>query len=190
MSETQPVIAAVVRTHVENAAFFWAQRDTLAAEDPPDTEAIAFVDARLEANLDALRIAGAAVWPFIIEAFEAFPEKGELFVLTHRALETGDARRLEQAVAFARVCDDGTRGLCGAFEWLPPKVTAAVVRDWVDSGDSARTEAALAAMIAHGGHPGDRLERLMRNGSDTVRRMAASFASRPGRPDATVTGGD
>ena len=116
MSDMQTVIVAVIREHVENAAFFWAQRDTLAAEDPPDTEAVAFVDARLEANLDALRIAGPAVWPLIIAAMETFPEKGELFVLTHRALETGDGKRLNQAVAFAR------------FEVAPPHIVGLVVQ--------------------------------------------------------------
>ncbi|MFO1138040.1 MAG: hypothetical protein U1E41_03015 [Paracoccus sp. (in: a-proteobacteria)] len=176
----QPVIAFVVREQVENAAFFWAQRDTLAAEDPSDTDTIAFIDGRLEANLDALRIAGNAAWPFIITAFETFPEKGELFVMTHHALETGDAKRLEQAVGFARVATDGARGLCGAFEWLPPSVTAPVVRIWIDSGDRIRTEAALAAIIAHGGNPGDRLERLMRDGSDRIREMAAILVARAG----------
>lgn len=176
----QTVIVAVIREHVENAAFFWAQRDTLAAEDPPDTEAVAFVDARLEANLDALRIAGPAVWPLIIAAMETFPEKGELFVLTHRALETGDGKRLNQAVAFARMDDDSCRGLCGAFEWLPPKITAPVVRDWIDSGDGIRIRAALSALIAHGGDPGDRLEHLLRHDSDEVRKLAEILATRPG----------
>ena len=178
----QTVIAAVIREHVENAAFFWAQRDTLAAEDPPDTEAITVVDARLEANLDALRIAGPTVWPLIIAALEAFPEKGELFVLTHRALETGDAKRLNQAVAFARMDDDSCRGLCGAFEWLSPRITAPVVRDWIDSGDGIRVRAALSALIAHGGDPGDRLERLLRHESEEVRKLAQILAARPSFP--------
>lgn len=179
MTETRPVIGAIVREHVENAAFFWAQRDTMAAEDLPDAEAIAFVDSRLEANLDALRIAGAAAWPFIIDAFEDFPEKGELFIMTHHALETGDARRLDQAVAFAGAARDGPRGLCGAFEWLPPKVTAAVVRDWIDAADPIRIEAAVAALAAHGGTPGDRLPRLLNHPDARIRAVAGRFRQAP-----------
>ena len=58
------IIPDVVREHVELAAFQWAQRDTLAHADPPAApEVIAGIDARLEANLDAIRIAGAAAWP-------------------------------------------------------------------------------------------------------------------------------
>ena len=171
------IVPDVVREHVELAAFQWAQRDTLAAEDAPDTKAIVFVDGRLEANLDALRIAGAAAWPFIIDAFETYPEKGELFVTAFLALETGDAKRLKQAAAFARVADGGPRGLCGAFEWLPPKVTAPVVREWIDSPDPIRIEAALSALLAHGGHPGDRLLRLLRHEDLSIRSAATGFSA-------------
>jgi len=169
------IVAPVVREHVEAAAFQWAQRDTLSHDDPVDEVAVAWVDARLEANLDAIRIAGTAAWSFIIDAFETYPEKGELFVTSFLALETGDEKRLEQAVAFARVADGGARGLCGAFEWLPPKVTAPVVREWIDSPDPIRIEAALSALLAYGGHPGDRLPQLIDHSSDRVRSVAARW---------------
>jgi hypothetical protein len=172
------IVPEVVREHVELAAFQWAQRDTLAAEDLPDTEAIAFVDGRLEANLDALRIAGAAAWPFIIDAFETYPEKGELFVTAFHAIETGDAKRIEQAVCFARVAHGGPRGLCGAFEWLPPKVTATLVRDWIDRSDPIRIEAALSALLAHDGHPGDRLEGFLAHYNLAVVEIAGRFTAK------------
>jgi hypothetical protein len=169
------IVTDVVREHVELAAFQWAQRDTLAAEDLPDAEAIAFVDGRLAANLDALRIAGAAAWPFIIDAFETYPEKGELFVTAFHAIETGDTKRIEQAVCFARVADGGPRGLCGAFEWLPPWASRELVREWIDSSDPIRVEAALSALLSHGGHPGQRLTRLLGHESGRVRLVAARW---------------
>lgn len=175
------IVPEVVREHAETAAFQWAQRDTLAAEDPPDLEAIAHVDARLEAHLDALRIAGAAAWPFVIEAFETYPEKGELFVTAFLALETGDARRLEQAAAFARIADGGARGLCGAFEWLPPQVTREVVRGWIDTEEPVKCTAALAALAAHRVDPGTRLPRLLQHGDESVRAAAGKLAALLGR---------
>ena len=169
------IVPAVVREHAELAAFQWAQRDTLSQEDPPDAGVIAGIDKRLEANLDVLRIAGAAAWPFVLDQFEEYPEKGELFVVAIRALETADARRLDQALAFARTAVDGTRGLCGAFAWLPPETTAAVVRDWLDATDPVKIEAALAALSAHGANPGDRLKRLMRHDSNAVRKALSAW---------------
>jgi len=171
------IIAPIVREHVEAAAFQWAQRDTLSREDPIDEEALAWVDAQLEANLDAIRIAGAAAWSFIIDAFETYPEKGELFVTAFLALETGDEKRLEQAVAFARVADGGARGLCGAFEWLPPSVTAPVVREWIEAADPVKIEASLSALTAHAGHPGEELERLVSHESENVRKAAKKLAN-------------
>ena len=172
MMTSSLIIAPIVREHVEAAAFQWAQRDTLSREDPVDEEAVAWVDARLEANLDAIRIAGAAAWPFIIDAFETYPEKGELFVTAFLALETGDDKRLEQAAAFARVADGGARGLCGAFEWLLPTVTGPVVRKWVDADDPVKIEAALSALAVHGGDPGDRLVRFLSHETRSVRAVA------------------
>lgn len=171
-----PIVADVVREHVEAAAFQWAQRDTLSQEDPVDTEALASVDRRLEANLDGIRIAGAAAWPFIIDAFETYPEKGELFVTTFLAIETGDRKRLDQAAAFAKVANDGSRGLCGAFEWLPPKVTAETVREWIDAVEEVKIEAALSAIVAHGGTLGNRLPDLLNHRSEQIRAIAQKFS--------------
>jgi len=179
----RPIVEPVVREHVELAAFFWAQRDTLLQEDLPDREAVAAVDARLEANLDALRIAGEAAWPFIVRAFETFPEKGELFVAAVRAVETGDARRIEQAVGFARVAEDGPRGLCGAFEWLPPRTTRDLVQDWVHASDPIKGEAAVAALRAHGADPGPLLQRLLAHEARGVRAAACGLAAALGRQD-------
>ena len=181
---TRQIIPDIVREHVELAAFQWAQRDTLAAEDPPDTEAIAFVDGRLEANLDALRIAGAAAWPFIVSAFESFPERGELFVAAVHAIETCDADRIEQAVRFARSPADGPRGFCAAFEWLPPKVTRNLVRKWIRASDPVRCEAAVAAFAAHGADPGDLLPHLLAHPGPRVRIAACRLAAALHRQDA------
>lgn len=171
------IVTDVVREHVERAAFQWAQRDSLSMEDEPDPEAIEWVDTQLEANLDAITIAGAAAWPFVIDAFETYPEKGELFLTTYLALVTSDKKRLTQALRFANVAEDGPKGLCGAFAWLPPSITAPVVREWIDSDDPTKLEAALTALVAHGGHPGDRLAGLLAHSSTRVRGVAKTWAN-------------
>ena len=126
------IVPDVVREHAELAALpVGAARYPVPGETHQDPAVIARIDRRLEANLDGLRIAGAAAWPFIIDQYEDYPEKGELFVVAVMALEQQDERRIAQAVAFARNGEHGTRGLCGAFEWLPPKITAPLVRTWM-----------------------------------------------------------
>jgi uncharacterized protein (TIGR02270 family) len=184
MQDATDIVEPVLREHVEMAAFQWAQRDTLLQEDPPDLDAVATVDARLEANLDGIRIAGKAAWPFIIDAFETYPEKGELFVTAFHAIETEDAKRIEQAVCFARVAEEGPRGLCGAFEWLPPAATRDHVRNWIHSTDPIRCEAAIAACAAHGADPGELLPRLLAHPGAGPRAASCSLAATFGRQDA------
>lgn len=177
------IVADVVREHAALAAFFWAQRDTLAQDDPPpDPAVIAGIDKRLEANLDGLRIAGTAAWRFIIEQYEDYPEKGELFVAAVTAIEQGDERRIEQLVQLSRTFSNA-RGLCGAFEWLPPKVSAPVVRAWIDAANPIKAEAAIAAFCAHGADPGDHLPRLLDHAAPRVRTAAARLAAVRGRGD-------
>ena len=179
------IVEFVVRDHAEAAAFQWAQRDTLADEDPPDTEAIADVDTRLVANLDGLAIAGAAAWPALITAFEDFPEKGELFALTHHALARGEPRRLDKALGFARAAaPEAQRGFFGAFEWLPPAKTGATVRAWLHASGAVKCEAALSALIAHRADPGDLLAGLLRHPHPGPRAAAARLAGALGRTDA------
>ncbi len=69
--------------------------------------------------------------------------------MTFFALEAGDAKRLEQAARFAHVAEDGARGLCGAFEWLPPSMTAPVVKAWISASDQIKVAGAQAAISAH-----------------------------------------
>ena len=187
------IIPDVVREHVELAAFQWAQRDTLAHADPPAApEVIAGIDARLEANLDAIRIAGAAAWPFVIDAFESYPEKGELFVAGFLALETGDEKRLEQAVNFARGQADRGRGLVGAFRWLPPDRNAGRVRAWLDDPDAMKRALAVGrAGRVRGGRPGParpapRRPRRLGAGGE----LPAGGAGRAARPGRAAAGAD
>ena len=177
------IIPEVVREHVELAAFQWAQSDTLAEGDPPATAAVlAGIAARLEANLDAIRIAGGAAWPFVIEAFETWPEKGELFVMGFLALETGDERRIEQAVNFARTQGDHGRGLVGAFRWLPAERNAAPGCGRPDDADPLKRALAVGVLAAFGAD-GEWVARLLGDADPWVRAESCRWAGLVGRRD-------
>lgn len=187
MDEQNNIVDFVVREHVELAAFLWTQHDYLATEDPPDRAALATVDARLEANLDALRVAGTAAWPLIENAYDTYPEKGELFLFAYRAVETGDRDRIAQAVELARLADGGGRGLDGAMEWLPPAVSGPLVRDWLGQSDPIRCRAAIAALTAHKADPGTRLPGLLTHAAPEVRAAACKLTAALGRKDMLAT---
>lgn len=141
------------------------------------------VDARLEANLDALRIAGASAWPMIETAYDTYPEKGELFLFAYRAAETGDSARMAQAVEWAGSTDGAGRGLDGALEWLPPAVSGPLVRDWLNLTDPIRCGAAIAALTAHRADPGARLPALLGHAAPEIRAAACKLTAALGRKD-------
>lgn len=171
----RPIVIDVLRQHAELAAFLWAQRDTLCQADPVDPNVIAGIDKRLEANLDALRIAGEAAWPFILQQYEDFPEKGELFVAGFFAIDRSDFERIDQVLQFGRESSEAA-GLVGALAWLPAGKIGSLVRHWIASADAFKRLLAVSACVAHGVDPKGRLQLLMRDGDVRVRAKAYELA--------------
>lgn len=179
----RPIVADIVRQHAEQAAFFWAQRDTLLMDDPPDLPIVAGVDGRLEANLDGLRIAGPAAWPFVVAAYEDFPEKGELFLYTWLAIEQSDGRRVVEAVRLGRQSGDDARGLVGALAWHKPETIAPLVRDWISAQDAFERFLGVSACLGHCVDPKLMLTRLVCDPDARVRAVSLRLAGRLRRVD-------
>lgn len=181
--EQRRIVPDVVRQHAEQVAFFWAQRDTLMEDDPPDLHVVAGVDRRLEANLDGLRIAGPAAWPFVVAAYEDFPEKGELFLYGWMAIEQNDDRRVAEAVEFGRQSQDDARGLVGALAWHKPVTIASLVRDWIGAPDAFKRFLGISACLGHGVDPKQMLARLVRDPDTRVRATSLRLAGKLKRAD-------
>ncbi|WP_245437027.1 HEAT repeat domain-containing protein [Mesorhizobium helmanticense] len=179
----RPIVPDVVRQYAEQVAFFWAQRDTLMMDDPPDRHVVAGVDRRLEANLDGLRIAGPAAWPFITAAYEDFPEKGELFLYGWMAIELNDDRRVADAVEFGLQSKDDARGLVGALAWHLPGTIAPLVRDWIGAPDAFKRFLGVSACLGHSVDPKQMLGRLVRDPDTRVRATSVRLAGTLKRAD-------
>lgn len=177
------IVDTVVQEHVETAAFQWAQWKTLSNDDPADRKAVNWVANRLEGHLDGIRIAGSDAWPLIINAFETYPERGEMFVFAFLALELGDDKRLQQAASSARTTGDGLAGFTGAFAWQPPDLTARYVREWIAVEDPVKAGAAVAALIAQRYDPGRLLVGLLSHPHSVVCADACRLAGLCGRLD-------
>lgn len=177
------IVPDVVRQHAEQAAFFWAQRDTLMMDDPPDLHVVAGVDSRLEANLDGLRIAGQAAWPFIVAAYEDFPEKGELFLYAWLAIEQNDGLRVSEAVELGRRSEDDARGWVGALAWHKPGTIAPLVRNWIGAQDAFKRFLGVSACLEHGVDPKQMLARLFRDPDARVRAASFRLAGKLRRAD-------
>lgn len=97
--EKAPVLPHIIRRHAEEAAFLWTvyDRARLYPDENPELDAlrIARLLERLEAHLDALRIAGVDGLAIAEARYREYPEAGELFVI----------RMLQPAAAPLRVAD-------------------------------------------------------------------------------------
>lgn len=176
------IAAEVVRQHVEQTAFLWAQRDTLSLEDPPDEGVIAEISQRVEINLDGLRIAGTAAWPFADRQLEDFPDKGEFFVAGWMAIEQGEAKRVESIIEAARQAEE-RRGLVGALSWHKPQKIGKHVRDWLGAHDALLRYLGVAACAAHDVDPKQLLGRLVRDPDPKVRAISLRLAGKLKRVD-------
>ncbi|MDX8533966.1 HEAT repeat domain-containing protein [Mesorhizobium sp. VK25A] len=177
------VVSEVLRQHSELVAFLWAQRDTLLNEDPPDVKVAEEIRGRVEVNLDGLRLAGADAWPFVVEQYRNFPEKGELFAYSWLAIEQRDQRRISEALELGRAAEDDARGLIGALAWHDPRAIAPSVRDWIVAPDSFRRFVGVSACIAHDVDPRQMLVRLIQDPDAKVRGQAARLAGKVKRSD-------
>ncbi|MER8796211.1 HEAT repeat domain-containing protein [Mesorhizobium sp. M0814] len=182
IASPQRIAVEVVRQHVEQAAFLWAQRDTWSLEDPPDEAVIAEIGQRLEINLDGLRIAGSAAWPFVDRQLADFPDKGEFFVAGWMAIEQEDAKRVDSTIEAGRQAGE-RRGLVGAFSWHKPQKIGKLVRDWLGAHDALLRYLGVAACVAHGVDPKRLLERLVRDPDSDTRALSLRLAGKLKRTD-------
>lgn len=167
-----------LRQHVELAAFLWAQRDTLLNADPPDVQVAKSIGERLDVHLDALRIAGAAAWPFAIEQWADFPDKGELFACVWLAIELEDEKGLNESIEFFRAERSAAYGFVGALEIHRADKIARWVRQWVPHEDTVRRQLAAHAIDVHKMDPGKTLLYLLKDSGAETRSIGLRLTAR------------
>ena len=89
---TMLFIPEIVDQHLENAASLWLARDYAVGRSSFRLADLVKLDERLEANIDALRIAEADGWSQSIDALDQ-GEAGDFFAAAVLALESGDPGR-------------------------------------------------------------------------------------------------
>lgn len=122
----QQVIPHIIERHAEDAAFIWLLRD--AATDQPHYNLTDLIelDARLDANLDGLRIAGEFGWQVALDQL-AFGEPGEVFVAGWLAVDGLDGRKLDLVMSRMGKAPDNYRALVAAIAWHPLAHTAELI---------------------------------------------------------------
>jgi uncharacterized protein (TIGR02270 family) len=144
---TRPINWAVLRQHVDDAAFCWMRRDA-AQWDPAFTrEQAGRWDSLLRAHLDGIAIAGDAATSVIRTSLASGRGAGELFV----AMAAWAPRREPMPIADleAIIGDDGlrARAAAAALCWSGVDVARPFVDVWRDRDQAGLRLASLAAAV-------------------------------------------
>jgi uncharacterized protein (TIGR02270 family) len=137
------VIQIVVDQHAEESAFLWLLRDDAVAAPHYDLGELARLDARVEAHIDGLRVAGEDGWALCIEGL-SHEEPGEAFVAAVLALESNDGSRLDSVLDIGIQTPEAFRGVVSATGW----VSAECLGCWLPSLAKARSSACRTLGIA------------------------------------------
>jgi uncharacterized protein (TIGR02270 family) len=177
------VIPDVVDEHAEEAAFLWLLRARAVHAPHYTLDELAALDARIEAHLDGLRLAGGHGWRVASAAATAHREAGEVFTAALLACEGGDASQIEGLMEIVADASEAGAGLASALAWAPREPAVSSVGRLLASPSATVRSAGIVAAAAHGQDPGFVLREAFSSDSRLLRRRAFDAAARLGRRD-------
>jgi uncharacterized protein (TIGR02270 family) len=138
------VIVNVVSQHAEEAAMLWLLRHSAVDAPHYDLADLAKLDARVDAHIDGLRIAGHAGWETCLEQL-SFEEEGEVFVAGFLALESGDKERLAKVLEIIEQQPQLVGAMVSALGWMDSGFSAPIIAEFLKSEKPSERQIGIAA---------------------------------------------
>lgn len=176
-------IPVILDLHAEEAAILWVRRAVAGNAPHYSRLYLSRIDEHVEANLDGLRVAGAAGWDAAKAAFDSFPEEGEMFTLASLAFASGAPEQI--AAVLEALADDPAarlKPLAGAFGWLGLDAARPHIEALLASSDPVARLAGLGAASTLRHDPDLALEAALED-VPAVRARAFRLAGELGRAD-------
>ena len=162
---------AAVEEHVEDAAFHWVLRRASVKAPNYNLIDLAKLDAKVDAHLDGVLVAGDFGWERAVEAFDS-GDIGEAFAVAALALMSGDRGRIERVIERAREDSMLLPGFVSAMGWCD----WSDVRGWLEplltEHDPILQLVGIAAYGAHRQDPGAPLLAALRSDDARLRNRA------------------
>jgi uncharacterized protein (TIGR02270 family) len=165
------VIQDVVSQHAEEAAFLWSQRSRAVADPAYTLRSLEALDERIEAHLDALRIAGDAGWALCRARLEN-SEGGEVFPLAILAFGAGHRERMLDALTVGCVSASSRHGLISALGFLDYRTVEPWVGRLLEAKAPMHRAVGVAACAIQRVDPGGALAAAANDGDPAVRSRA------------------
>ncbi len=178
----RPLEPTRLAQHVEDCLALRETRAVLVRSARVTLAELEDVDARLRAQLDALREAGEQ-GATAADVALARRSVGAVFTVATLALRNNDADRFARVLALARTLPAARRGLVSALGWVPAKALRQVASGWFATPDKFLRRLGLAACIVHRVDPGPLLAGAIESSDPALRSVAAACAGELGRLD-------
>jgi uncharacterized protein (TIGR02270 family) len=171
----------VVQIHAGEAAFLWTQRQQAVQAPHYQLEHLAKLDERVEAHLQALRLAGS-VGERVVQAQLAQGEAGGVFVAAWLAMGASEQQAMRHVLALGLGDPAFEPALLAALLWLDADASGHALRG-SQNGHPQHRRLALAVAAGHRRDPAAGLVRALQDPDDAVRAQALRAAGELVRHD-------
>jgi len=118
MSATKTaIVEEVVDQYFDEAAFLWSQRDAAVNSSIYSLPDLAYLDGRVEAHIDGLRVSGEYGWGLCEDGLDPM-DPGTVFAATVIAFESGDKKRMETVMAAGYASVAAFRAMVSGLGWM------------------------------------------------------------------------
>jgi uncharacterized protein (TIGR02270 family) len=176
------IIPDVIEQHWEEGGILWSRRCSAVGRPSFGLRTLSQLDERMEAHLDALRIADKEGWELCLKT-AAWEDGGEAFVLGVLAFAAADEARFKEIAQHAVAEPLLARGLVSALDWLDVSVTQFKIQELLNSKSPIERRIGLAAAAAQRMPLNGALTEALKNDDELLRARACRAVGELGRLD-------
>ncbi len=169
----KPIVHDIVYRHIEDAAFFWQQRNSFVHSPAAYFKSILEMDQKIDAHLKGICVAGQAGWRLAWNALKQFKSSGEMFVASTVALaDVSWDKHLTELLDFMLEEPQIQQGFLSACVWCHQKNVMPLVQQLLQSQVEQHIEAGIAICALRRIDPGDYLSMALTKRGTAIQTRA------------------
>ncbi len=159
-SVIQDAYSDIYEDYAESASFLWLLRSIAVTEPNYNTDEIAELEQRIEAQLNGLMTSIELAWQVCGNALDS-EQAGEVFTATVIACRSRDMDKIKIAITAGFLNDDTFKGAVSALGWLPDNLAHSWINKFLSSKDLDHKYLALSACSVRRKDPGEMLNKIL-----------------------------
>ncbi len=170
--------------HAVDVACLWSRREAACRSSAYRLPDLAFLDERIDAHLDGLRLAEDEGWEACLDALDAAEDPEDLFAPAAVAAEREDPRALGKVLDATEGAPDRLRIVAAALGWASPSALGRVLdRLLAPRCPPVLHTLGITASAMHRRDPGQALGQTLSSNDPTLASRAIRAAGELGRAD-------